>query len=522
MSDPAPLDDAPKDALFALFQEDRPFSETAEQALELARQYLNVQNAHLTRIDSETDFWHAAVSTDEVDGQFPPGLELDLETTYCRRVIEQRDAIELHEASEQGWENDPAYLEHGVECYFGSPLLPADEVYGTVCFVSEDPRPAFTAAESLFAELTVELLERELEQMQHESQLVRQANLANVLNRVLRHNLRNNLTVIKGHTEMMSMDGTSPDNIEVVLEEIDGLMELTNKARELDKIIAEEFEREEVDLVALLEDVVTEIQDEAPEATVTMAVPEDSVVVSALPSLRRAFVELVENAAKHTGADPAITVSVTLVPNGVEITIEDDGPGLPAHEQQVIESGVETPLTHGSGLGLWLVYWIITSHDGTVDIAVDETGTAVTLELPRGAEPQLEGQLAEFQRVRDQYQALFENAQDGMIILDEEERILDANQTAAELYGLDRDAFIGRSIREFIPASIDFDQAWQEFKGAGAETARIPIVTADGTRREVMYSATANVIPGQHFIIVHQTDPDGFLARGNIGPSNRV
>ena len=59
--------------LYEVMRSDRSFEQKARLALELGRLYLDVDNAHLTRIGEETHHWEATVSTDSVDGDFPPG-----------------------------------------------------------------------------------------------------------------------------------------------------------------------------------------------------------------------------------------------------------------------------------------------------------------------------------------------------------------------------------------------------------------------------------------------------------------
>jgi signal transduction histidine kinase len=76
----------------------------------------------------------------------------------------------------------------------------------------------------------------------------------------------------------------------------------------------------------------------------------------------------------------SVTVSDDTTENGVSVTVSDDGPGLPAEEQTVLERGYETPLAHSSGLGLWFVNWVVTGIGGRVDATVDD-GTTVTLSL---------------------------------------------------------------------------------------------------------------------------------------------
>ncbi len=65
------------------------------------------------------------------------------------------------------------------------------------------------------------------------------------------------------------------------------------------------------------------------------------------------------------------------------LTIEDDGPGIPEHEVAAVESGRETALEHGSGLGLWIVEWAAAAVGADVDYAAREPrGTCVTVQLP--------------------------------------------------------------------------------------------------------------------------------------------
>lgn len=488
--------------LYEIIREDTPFEQKASDALDLGQQYLNVQNGHLTRIDRETDHWEAQISTDPPDGQFPLGLELDLRITYCRRTIEANSPIALHDAPTQGWADDPAFETHGLNCYHGTVLLVNEEPYGTICFVSEDPRrDPFSEEETMFAELLTRLLERELEGDQYEAELTRQTNLATVLNRVLRHNLRNDLSVIRGYTQIMAEKLDNVDESETILTNIDELIELSQKARELDQIIATDSERESTDIVALIERVVEPLLQEYSSASVTIE-SEGEITAPVLPSFDRAFEELIENGFKHGGEDPTVTVTIELVPNAIEIRIADDGPGIPDQEQEVLEKGTETPLIHGSGLGLWLVHWIVARHEASVEATTTEGGTTMTVTLPRTAATNTEEQLAILTQALDRYEAAFEEAADPMIVVNDERQILDANDETSRVYGLDSEDLLGRPITEFLPEEFDVDAAWQEFKEAGQQHDTMTLISADGEKRRVEYSAQAGFIPGEHLVIM--------------------
>ncbi|MGQ4554968.1 PAS domain S-box protein [Halobellus sp. GM3] len=486
--------------MYDVIRKEIPFEQKAREALELGRRYLDADNGHLTQIDQETGHWEAIVSTDPPDGQFPAGLTVDLGTTYCRRVIETNSQIALHDAPNQGWADDPAFETHGLHCYHGTPLIVNGEPYGTVCFVSEDPRGEFSDGETMFAELISQLLERELEREQHEAELTRQTNLAIVLNRVLRHNLRNDLSVVRGFTQMMADELGDHSYSQTVLRKIDELIELAEKARQLDRTVAADFEREPTDITGLIEEVVETVTRQYPKASLSVE-SADGVTAAVMPSFERALQELIENAAKHSGDTPTVTVSIENAPTAVEIRIADDGSGLADHEADVLQTGTETPLTHGSGLGLWLAHWIVTSHSGSIDATVTDEGTVMTISIPRNPASDVQHQLTELRRARDQYQAAFEGANDAMIILNDDAQIIEANPAASDIYGLAQQALLGQSIQRFLPADFDFESSWRAFTDGREERDTVTILGADGVERQVEYAATTNVVPGQHLVV---------------------
>ena len=107
----------------------------------------------------------------------------------------------------------------------------------------------------------------------------------------------------------------------------------------------------------------------------------DSITLTTQPTLLDVLVtNLVENALQHA-EDPTVTVTATVDDDAVVLTVSDDGPGIPDHELGVLDRGRETDLSHGSGIGLWLIQWAVTSLRGTV--AFDTTaGTTATVRLP--------------------------------------------------------------------------------------------------------------------------------------------
>jgi PAS domain S-box-containing protein len=103
------------------------------------------------------------------------------------------------------------------------------------------------------------------------------------------------------------------------------------------------------------------------------------------------------------------------------------------------------------------------------------------------------------------FRAVFERASDAMLIADDDGRYVEANRAAAELFGVEREALLGRRIGEFAPDDYDFEVAWTEFRSANDEQGAFPLVRPDGEVRTVEYVATADVRPGEHLSVLRES-----------------
>ena len=202
--------------------------------------------------------------------------------------------------------------------------------------------------------------------------------------RVMRHNVRNDLTKLRGWTQIMSEEADAEkraeqfETIERVLDKWDAMGE---KLQEIRAVI-ESQQGPEVRREAgpLVEDAVSPVRGEYAGTTVVTDVPETGVQVPA--ALLEAVRELVENAAEAS-AEATVEVEVDRSADGwTEIFVRDDGPGMPDMEADVLETGEETPLSHGLGLGLWMVRIIVAQAGGDASVESGSDGTDVCLRLP--------------------------------------------------------------------------------------------------------------------------------------------
>ena len=207
-----------------------------------------------------------------------------------------------------------------------------------------------------------------------------------VMNRVLRHDLRNDMNVVVGHAEILvdALDDDRVGHAETIEQKASTLVRLGEKVRKIDqRLHGRDRDLKQVDLSRIVEDEVKSLHERYPETAIRTRMEEVSILGDTL--VRAAVANLIENAVEHNDTDrPEVDVSVSTTDTGrVELEVADNGPGIPEAEQRVITAGVETPLEHISGLGLWLVKWIVEGMDGQLEIEnTDPRGSVVTLSFP--------------------------------------------------------------------------------------------------------------------------------------------
>jgi signal transduction histidine kinase len=217
--------------------------------------------------------------------------------------------------------------------------------------------------------------------------LARREQMLLVLNRFLRHNLRNDLNVAVGHAADIKREVTGEDEqrrAETMESAIDSVLSTADRVRLTERLIdPAATDDRPVDLVGLLTDRIEETTADCPALTVTLDAPEQ-VWVRGGETLSFAIEELLANVAAHSKPNPVARISVTPTGKYVTVRVADNGPGIHPDEAAVITGDQEiTPLQHSSGLGLWLVNWIVRRHDGQLSIPETDDGTTVVITLPR-------------------------------------------------------------------------------------------------------------------------------------------
>lgn len=208
-----------------------------------------------------------------------------------------------------------------------------------------------------------------------------------VLHRLLRHNLRNDLNVVSGFAEILAaeLEGERHrDFADRIVTNTSALIELSETAKTIEAVAGHgSLDRTSVELGALLEPTITDYQADNSEATVTLS-QSTPITVEAGDHLATAVGELIENGIEHTtAATPSVEITVAADADTASITVSDNGAGVPAAEWAIVTGDAEiSQLEHGSGLGLWLVRWVVEGYGGTLSRQVDGDGASVVIELP--------------------------------------------------------------------------------------------------------------------------------------------
>jgi signal transduction histidine kinase len=202
-----------------------------------------------------------------------------------------------------------------------------------------------------------------------------------VLNRVLRHNLRNEMSVVQSHAELLeeTVSTESRESVEAILAATSRLMEISEDAKRIEQSVGRDVERVPVDLISVLEEAREQVQRQYPN--VAISIPNrESLWAEASEELDFALVELFRTLAAMADGDARFDVVFDEECSGRTsrcLRVYCRNTALPDAEIEALTRGHETQLSHGSGLGLWLVNWIVELSGGDLrfgkaDAATDE------------------------------------------------------------------------------------------------------------------------------------------------------
>jgi len=213
----------------------------------------------------------------------------------------------------------------------------------------------------------------------------------NVLNRVLRHNLRNEMTVIQGRAELVitnASDNQFAGHGDTIVESSNRLLSIAENICDFERIQDQNDQLTSVLINQMVQGIIYELAGRFPKVTISVNITTSEVSIRAYEGqLELVLTNLIENAIIHHKG-PTAEVSVHIYdtgPTGGEVAVEvkDSNERISDEEIAPLRVGDETILQHGSGVDLWIIKWCLTSLNGEIEFEYDE-GNIVTVTLPRG------------------------------------------------------------------------------------------------------------------------------------------
>ena len=233
----------------------------------------------------------------------------------------------------------------------------------------------------------------ERQRLEQEAQRAQHFALLGRLAAGVSHEIRNPLAAVFLQVDVLEEElrTPSPDSPAAVAEALDEIK--TNLAR-LDDLVQDyltlarvtTLQREEQDIGTALQAWGTEMQQEMEGQGITIEMQGLTglgPVAFHASTLRRAFLNLVQNAADAMPQGGTVILAGQSTATQVQLHVQDTGSGIPAERREQIFEPLYTTKPGGTGLGLYIVQEIVAAHGGQITVeSVEGQGTTFTITLP--------------------------------------------------------------------------------------------------------------------------------------------
>jgi two-component system, OmpR family, sensor kinase len=221
------------------------------------------------------------------------------------------------------------------------------------------------------------------------------------------HELRTPIFSLSGFVELLEDEDPSPEEraefVRTMRQQIERLTKLTVDLLDLSQLDAGAMvmQARNVDLGGLAREVTREFGARADlrGSRLELRTPEEPAIARGDPDRLRQIIRiLLDNALTHTPAGTKVTVTTYSVNRRAELTVSDEGSGIPQRAQsRIFERFYTAEKAGGSGLGLAIASELAQRMDGRIRISSSRRFTAFTLDLPPAqgdSEPGPTGSLA--------------------------------------------------------------------------------------------------------------------------------
>ena len=312
------------------------------------------------------------------------GETLPAGSTYCGTTIDDGEPLSIPDAAaDKQWTDSAAFRTVGLRCYVGAPIIVDGEVYGTLCFGSDDPRsPATVDEDQVIAKTLAQWVGYEIDRHQYEQELERQIDRLEEFTGVVSHDLRSPLNIAQGRLEIVreAHDSEHVATVDRALDRMEAIIEDTlTLARQGQTVDPDEIEPVGIG------SVVDHCREIVETGDSELRLVDEFTPQADRHRLYQLFENLVRNAVEHSDEPVTIRIgrldvmftSTRVEPDGTfGFYVEDDGPGIPSNQQEEVFEPGESTNPQGTGFGLSIVRRIAEAHGWTVSLSESFDGGA--------------------------------------------------------------------------------------------------------------------------------------------------
>lgn len=199
------------------------------------------------------------------------------------------------------------------------------------------------------------------------------------------HEIKNPLMMIGGFARQIirkTKDEQTLSKLNIISEEVRRLEELLKELREY--YLPRTLNLAEMDVLGLLQEVYDLVKEDCERKKIgaDFKRPGKSLLIKGdKDKLKQVFLNLVKNAIDAMEEGGRLVVAQKLAREQVEITIRDNGCGIPEENREEIFSPFFTTKRHGTGLGLNISKSIIEDHEGGSLTLTSEVGKGTTFKV---------------------------------------------------------------------------------------------------------------------------------------------
>jgi PAS domain S-box-containing protein len=202
-----------------------------------------------------------------------------------------------------------------------------------------------------------------------------------VLSRILRHDIKNDIQLIQGKGQGLLPKLSEPqrDELQQVLQTADHINELTKSSKALIEAVTEaELDTELTRLDTVIQSEIDSASSRFPDADISVSKTLSPTAVMANETLSSVIRNLLNNAVQHNRGEVAVEVHIEEYEDEVRVSVADNGSGVPDEQKREIfgkgEHGLES---EGTGIGLYLVNQLVQSYGGEVWVADNDPTGAI-------------------------------------------------------------------------------------------------------------------------------------------------